>query len=289
MELSSRFDSPAPGGENALTHGWRTVGVRGLVTGAGRIEMVHVLELDPELGRHVSASALEPASCAAIAPLLSLAPGAPEFTIDRPAPAGHLGMLMIDGLIALRVSFGQIGSAEFIGPGDVLRPWAMSDTVDIFHAQWEALVPTRLAVLDRDFATRVRPWPELTAALLDRYTERLASQLLQSALRQVRRVDDRVLLALWHFAARWGQVGPEGRIVQLPNITGEVLAQVVGARRQSVSTALSALTANGAIQRRPGGGWLVRDKPLQLEHPEGHRRLSDRASRAQHTSPQTRA
>lgn len=238
------------------------------MTTPARIEMVRVLDHDPDLGRHLSARALAPASSAAIAPLLSLARGAPAFATDGPPPRGHLGALVLDGLIAMHVSFGQIGSTEFIGPRDLMRPWSMSDTVDVFKARWEVLVPTRLAVLDHDFATRVRPWPELSAALLDRYTERLASQLLQSALRQVRRVDDRVLLALWHFAARWGQVTAEGRIVQLPHITGEVLAHIVGARRQSVSTALGALSARGAIDRRADGSWVIHDKPHQLdEHP----------------------
>lgn len=237
-----------------------------------RIEMVPVLELDPELGRHLSGEPFARASCAAVAPLVSLGDGASAFVSEEPPPSGHLGMLVLDGLIAMHVSFGQIGSTEFVGPGDVLRPWAMCDAVDMFQARWEALVPTRLAVLDRGFAVRVRPWPELTAALLDRYTERLASQLLQSALRRVRRVEDRVLLVLWHFAARWGHAGPEGRIVRLPRITGEVLAQIVGARRQSVSTALAALVRDGAVDRRPDGSWLIRDKPCQLEHPAPRRR-----------------
>lgn len=232
---------------------------------ARQIEMVHVLEHDPALGGHLPASAMYQANSAALAPVLSLAPGVRSFLSDEPAPRGHLGMLVLDGLIVLHVSFGQIGATEFLGPCDVLRPWAMSETVQVADARWETLTPTRLAVLDREFATRVRPWPELAAALLDRYTERLASQLLYAALRQTKRVEDRVLVALWHFAARWGQVSAEGRIVLLPHITGEVLANIVGARRQSVSTALGALVSRGAIQRRPDGSWLIRNKPPQLE------------------------
>ncbi|MEO8967321.1 MAG: helix-turn-helix domain-containing protein [Solirubrobacteraceae bacterium] len=232
---------------------------------ATQIEMVHVLEQDPALGRHLPPGARYQANSAAVAPVLSLARGVRSFVSDEPPPRGHLGLLILDGLIALHVTFGQIGATEFLGPCDVLRPWAMSETVDVAEACWETLTPVRLAVLDREFATRVRPWPEMAAALFDRYTERLASQLLYFALRQAKRVDDRVLVTLWHFAVRWGQVSAEGRIVPLPNITGESLGNIVGARRQSVSTALGALVNRGAIQRRSDGSWLIRTKPPQLQ------------------------
>lgn len=227
--------------------------------------MVHLLEEVPDLGRHLPAAARYQATAEAVAPVLSLAAGARSVVKDEPPPGGHLGLLVLDGLIALHVTFGQIGATEFLGPCDVLRPWAMSETVETADARWETLTPARLAVLDRDFATRVRPWPELAAALLDRYTERIASQLLYAALRQTKRVEDRVLVALWHFASRWGQVTAEGRVVRLPHITGEVLAKIVGARRQSVSTALGRLVSRGAIQRRPDGSWLIREMPPQLK------------------------
>jgi hypothetical protein len=73
----------------------------------------------------------------------------------------------------------------------------MSQTIEVANACWETLTPSRLAVFDHEFATRLRPWPELVAALFDRYTERLAWHLLCAALRQTRRVDDRALIALW--------------------------------------------------------------------------------------------
>jgi CRP-like cAMP-binding protein len=227
--------------------------------------MVRVLDQYPALGRDLPPGARYPASSAAIAPVLSLAAGARVVFRDEPAPRGHLGLLVLDGLIALHVSFGEIGAIEFLGPCDLLRPWAMTQTLAMADSHWEALCPARLAVLDRDFATRVRPWPELAAALFDRYTDRIASQLLYAATRQVRRVEDRVHVALWHFALRWGQVSADGRIVQLPHITGELLANVVGARRQSVSTALGVLISREAVKRCPDGSWLIRERPPQLE------------------------
>jgi CRP/FNR family transcriptional regulator, cyclic AMP receptor protein len=228
------------------------------------VEMVSVLEEDPEVGRHLPPTARAGAALAALAPVLTLEPGVHTLAVDTPPPRAHLGYLVLDGLVTVHVRFGSIWSTEFLGPSDVLRPWAMSARVEVAEAWWETLTPTRLAVLDRDFAMRIRAWPELTAALFDRYTERLASQLLQSALRKARRVEDRIWVALWHFAGRWGRVCPEGYVVDLPKVTGEVLANIVGARRQSVSTALSALTDRGVIQRRSDGSWLIMEKPPQL-------------------------
>lgn len=230
-------------------------------------ELIHVLEQDPGLARHLPSGARHPANAAAVALTVSLSPGIRSSFAEEPPPRGHLGLLLLDGLITLHVSFGQLTATEFLGPRDVLRPWAMSETVEMTEARWETLTPTRLAVLDGEFATRVRPWPELAAAVLDRYTERLASQLLCAALRQTKRVEDRVLVALWHFARRWGDASPDGLVVRLPNITGQELANIVGARRQSVSTALGALSARGAVRRRPDGGWLILSKPPELEQP----------------------
>lgn len=99
--------------------------------------------------------------------------------------------------------------------------------------------------------------------------------MLQAALHQARRVEDRVLLALWHFAARWGQTGPEGRTVDLHNITREVLARFVGSRRQSVSTALGKLQDRGSIVRLADGSLLLPRAPAELETIARGQRASD--------------
>ena len=245
-----------------------------------QIEMVRVLDEDPELGRYLSGRALTLASSAAVAPLLRVAVGPTSFLIDESATHAHLGLLVLDGLIARHVSFGQIGANDFLGPGDLLRPWlARGESAEVMHVTWEALGPSRLAALDQDFANRTRAWPEIATALLDRAAERSDSQALQAALHQTRRVEDRVLLALWHFAGRWGQVGPEGRILNLRNITRELLARFVGARRQSVSTAIGQLAATGAIRRLPDGSIILPFEPPQLDQIAPGRRATDRKPR----------
>jgi CRP/FNR family transcriptional regulator, cyclic AMP receptor protein len=238
-------------------------------------DFVRVLDEDVDLGRHVPQSELTQVVDEAVAPLLRLARGPTSLLISEKETRGHLGLLVLDGLIARHVNFGQIGSSEFVGPGDVLRPWVHPESIEMVQERWQVLTPARIAVLDREFALRVRDRPELVGALMDRSAERIWTQLLQSALRQAKRVDDRVLVALWHFAARWGKVSPEGRVVNMPNMTGEVLGRIVGARRQSVSTALAALSRSGTIRRRPDGAWVLPEQPPQLENVERGNRASD--------------
>jgi hypothetical protein len=243
------------------------------------VEIVRVLDEDPELGRHLASRALASASAAATAPLLRRDEGPTSFVIDEPAPAAHLGLLVLDGVIVRHLSFGQIGTNEFLGPGDLIRPWIRgASRREIAQVRWEVLAPARLAVLDPEFANRVCGWPEITAALLDRAAERADSQALQAALHQAKHVEDRVLLALWHFAGRWGQSGPEGRTITLHNITGEILARFVGARRQAVSSALGQLTDSGAIKREPDGRLILPAEPPQLNTitPGRDRKLSAR-------------
>jgi CRP/FNR family transcriptional regulator, cyclic AMP receptor protein len=245
--------------------------------------MVPVLDEDPGLGSHLSARALTSARHAAIAPLLELDPGPAHFRIEGPATRGHLGLLVIHGLLARFVSHGSLGSTEFVGPGDAVRPWIVPAHAPDVRVRWEALTSARVAVLDRGFADRVRPWPEITAVLLDRSSSRIQSQLMQAAIRQAKRVEDRVLLALWLFAGRWGQVGAESRTLTLP-VTGKVLAQIVGARRQSVSTALGALQTRGAVERLGQSTWRITQAPRELRTIEPGRRDSDR----QLVSPRSR-
>src|SRR5204863_9474254 len=127
---------------------------------------------------------------------------------------------------------------------------------------WRVVEPVRLAQLDRRFALTVAPWPEVSAALMDRIIQRARWLAFQLAVCHVVRVDTRILLMLWHFADRWGRMTREGARVRIP-VTHSVLASVVGARRPSVTTALGRLEDKGLIERLPDGEWLLIGSPPQ--------------------------
>ena len=58
------------------------------------------------------------------------------------------------------------------------------------------------------------------------------------AISQLVRVDRRLLALFWHLAERWGRVTGDGVLVPL-TLSHRMLSQLVGARRPTVSTALS--------------------------------------------------
>jgi CRP-like cAMP-binding protein len=76
----------------------------------------------------------------------------------------------------------------------------------------------------------------------------------------LRRIDDRLLSVLWHFADRWGTVTPDGVRLDL-RLTHELLASVTGARRPSVTTALRRLGELGYVRSLPRSRWLLLGGP----------------------------
>ena len=111
-------------------------------------------------------------------------------------------------------------------------------------------------LLDERFLLTIRRWPEIVAALFERVTAQEQRRDIHRALLQLPRVEDRVHALLWLLAERWGQVTAHGVILRL-RLTHELIGQLVGAKRPTVSLALKELEARGGFQRLPDGGWLL--------------------------------
>ena len=177
------------------------------------------------------------------------------------AGADHVGLLLLDGVVAREVIVADHVSAELLGPGDLLRPWQTPSSsllpVDVL---WSVLSPSSFAVLDRRFAAELARWPEVTAALFDRLSERSLRLATTQAISQLTRVDRRLKALLWHLAERWGRVSGDGVVVPLA-LTHRILGQLVGARRPTVSTALGELAERGELTRRVDGSWVLRGSP----------------------------
>lgn len=184
---------------------------------------------------------------------------------DEPESGQHhggYGLLVLEGMLARRVTLGRFDCTELLGQGDLLRPWSFAGAFASVPSAvtWNVVQPVRLAGLDRRFALAVAPWPEIAAGLMDRIVQRARWLAFQLAVCHVVRVDTRLLLMLWHFADRWGRMTKEGARVSLP-VTHGVLASVVGARRPSVTTALGRLQDQGLVERLPDGAWLLHGTP----------------------------
>ena len=121
------------------------------------------------------------------------------------------------------------------------------------------LTPSRLAILDARWTARMARWPAVQGMLTARALARARRTVTMMALTQVRQLELRLWLLLWHLAERFGRVCPEGIRLELP-ITHQTLAELAGARRPSASAALSRLARRGCL-RQIGHTWILLDPP----------------------------
>jgi hypothetical protein len=157
------------------------------------------------------------------------------------------GLLILDGLIALDMRVGDRTATELVGAGDLLAPSLhRAEAMLERHDEWRVLVPASLALLDADFATRVRPWPQIAQTLLRRASRRTAELDEMRAIACHPRLEVRLDLLFWHLAARWGRVEPTGIKLTLP-LTHRLLGQLVAAERPSISHALGRLSGAGLV------------------------------------------
>jgi len=223
---------------------------------------VRVLEEDPELAAGLDPTSVQLATRHAIAAVEIIAPGTWEPTLPADGGAGSLGLLVLDGLLMRDVLVAQATCTELIGRGDLLRPWDWErDVLTIKPViTWTALQPVRLAVLDRRITAVMGRWPELVSAVVARAVRRSFELATNQATSHLTRVDARLELLFWGLADRWGRVGRNGVVLELP-LTHQVLGRLVGAQRPSVTTALSDLSRRGLVERREDGAWILRGEP----------------------------
>jgi CRP/FNR family cyclic AMP-dependent transcriptional regulator len=227
--------------------------------------VIRVVDAFPELVRDLDPERAELARRHALATLEVLTPGQWQPEVQR--DPGHLGLLVIDGLLLRDVTLGNTIATEIVGRGDVLRPADHDgEAAPVpFGVRWTVLEPVRLAILDRRFTGVIGHWPETVEVLMRSVMRRVHSLALHVAVCHLRRVDARLLVLLWHLADRWGRVEPDGVHVPL-RLTHQSLGRLVGAQRPSVTTALRQLTDSGTVARLEDGTWLLRgDPPDTLE------------------------
>jgi CRP/FNR family cyclic AMP-dependent transcriptional regulator len=222
-----------------------------------------LLDLDPDLGRHLSPEGFAEARRELLVSLAVVKVGVWDVQHLLGADRTHIGLLILDGLVGRELLADDVASLELLGPGDVLRPWDESADVHLLRAavRWSAFADTRLAIIDRRRANHLARHPEVYTALMERLAARSRRLAVLHAIAQLNRVDQRILTVLWHLAERWGRVTPEGVLLPL-TLSHRSLAQLVGARRPTVSTAVGELTRDGRLRRTAGAAWLLTGTPV---------------------------
>jgi hypothetical protein len=230
--------------------------------------VMSLVEADPDLADLLDEASLERARRDGLVRVKRLSPGAWDAPAAHEQAQHHRGFLIVEGLLTRTVDVLGRQCVELIGHGDVMRPWQWDEAGSHVRAEigWQVLEPTRLAVLDHQLVVRLTPWPQLGLELFSRGTRRAHHLAVALAIAHHQRVGDRLLLTLWHLAERWGRVHPDGIVIPLA-LGHQRLADLVGAQRQSVTTAMGQLTRDGQVSRRDNGHWVLRgEPPEQLRH-----------------------
>lgn len=221
---------------------------------------IHVLREDPDLAGTIDAARRPQAIRDCTARELWIPAGPCRGKLPA-IDADGIGLLMLEGLVIRRAGLGGRHAAELLGDGDVLRPWQADDDTVLLPvtSDLSVLQPVRAAILDDRFARHLATYPQLAARLFARALQRSRNLAVNMAIVHHARVDVRLHMLFWHLAARWGRMRSEGTLVAM-RLTHAVLAELVAARRPTVTSALSDLARRGLV-RTAGDGWLLSGGP----------------------------
>jgi hypothetical protein len=222
---------------------------------------VSVLEVDPALADLIPSDQRAQARQATGAATIEFDVGPWQAPVESNGIRGGYGLLVYEGLLLRRAGIEGRHAAELLGPGDLLRPWQHEGGDTTLDVEWafRVVANTRVAVLDPRWTARAAAWPQLGAELAGRAMGRSVRLVVAMAISQQPRLDERLWMLFWDLADRFGKVHPDGVHLDLP-LTHEVLSHLAGARRPSVSGALTRLSDEGRL-RRSGRHWILSGEP----------------------------
>ena len=218
---------------------------------------IRLLESESDLGRYLSPEDRAQADQVEF-PTVELGPGPVKVSSTLRSRGAFAGMLA-RGMILQSSRLGDHAGLRLIGPGDIVSVTSALPSMLVLEDECRATVATEVVLLGREMLLAGRRWPWLIAGLHTRMAEqadRLATQLM---ICQLPRVDDRLLAMMWLLAESWGQVTPSGTLLPV-ELTHSALGGLVGARRPTVTLALSELTERGSVVRQ-ADGWLLLQRP----------------------------
>jgi CRP-like cAMP-binding protein len=125
---------------------------------------------------------------------------------------------------------------------------------------WTVIEPSSIAALDESFTSQVRQCPELLEALTERALSRSRRIAVSAAIANTVGVEERLLLLLWQLTELWGRKAKGGAVLPF-RLSHQTLADLVGARRPTVTLALRGLTDRDLLERGSNGEWILCGDP----------------------------
>ena len=218
---------------------------------------IALASLWPEIADPIPAEDREVAARVLTVPLLTSADATLSELMTAEAPTAF-AFIVAEGVVFKETVFASRSALELLGPGDVLAPpldpslQAESRAI----SRYDAHGPASLAALDQRFTQAARRWPGLADLLHDRRGRQMHRASMHLAMLHQPRAEDRLLSLFVDLAERFGRMTPDGVIIEL-DLTHELIGRLIGARRPTVSLALSAVGMNGSLVRLDNGGWKV--------------------------------
>jgi hypothetical protein len=229
----------------------------------GSVRRCQLLREDSELAEAVPTSRRAEAIEQCSVPVVEIPPG--TWTGQGPFPfVDGVGLLLLEGVLIRRVGIERRFGAELLGEGDLLRPWQEESAMLPLTIGWSVIEPLRLAILGDEFARHLGRYPELAAPLMARAIQRSRNLAVNMAIVHQARVDVRLNMLLWHLAGRWGRVRSEGTVLRM-RLTHAVLAELVAARRPTVTSALADLVRRGLMRGGRAEWVLFGEPPRELD------------------------
>jgi hypothetical protein len=219
-------------------------------------EVAFILEEEPDLADGLSPSDRLAALAAFRAPVISVS--RPRWEPPQYDPATTYGLIVLEGLLGRRVRIGPAVGTELLSCGDILRPWDEPTLWGMIPPEldWRVFRPVRLAVLDERITNLIGRRPQLVVNFSGRFLRRARSVAYIMAISHHTRLEDKLLATLWHLASSFGRVTSEGVVIPF-RLTHEVLGEIIGAQRPSVTTAIRRLQEADQVKQAPGGGYML--------------------------------
>lgn len=215
---------------------------------------IRVLEMDPDLAVRVGRETLDSARERCTAQWIPLPADPVSEPLSDPSTSDYLGLLVLQGVLLYRLTVAGRETVDLVGPGDLVQTWPSVDEYAdlVIGSRWQALEPVVLAGLDRRFMRESAPWPELAIGLAARAAAHARWLALRLAVAQIPQVSSRLEIMLWQLADRFGYVDPSGIVIPL-QLSHQLLGELVGARRETVSRWLGDLRSRGLVFTDPRG------------------------------------
>jgi CRP/FNR family cyclic AMP-dependent transcriptional regulator len=218
----------------------------------GRFSEVSLLEIEPDLAEVLSDEQRSVARRFSL-PVAAVDKG--EDVAGLLEESGAFGAIVLEGMLVQALRIGEDPTLRLIGPGSFVPLPRGLVPMPVVGMRLLVPVSTRLVLLGEQLLIAAQRWPSIVSMLHARmleHSERLATQL---AICQLPRVEDRLMAVMWLLADYWGHVTPAGVRLRL-SLSHEVLGGLIGARRSTVTLAVSNLAERGSLIRQDDE-WLI--------------------------------